>query len=98
MADSGPGGDVPRPGRLAGSYDDKVEALAKKLFHGGDGNSAAGDMEVARRQARRMLEESEARTQQASDLDPEDDEVIRRSSRETAASGDTGGPRASSGE
>jgi hypothetical protein len=37
-----------------------------------------------------MIEESEARTQQATDLDPDDPDVIRRSSSETAAIGDTG--------
>ncbi|HEX2239867.1 MAG TPA: hypothetical protein VHJ82_01810 [Actinomycetota bacterium] len=82
------------------AYEEKVERLARKLLHGGDGNAPAGeDMEAARRAARRMLEESEARTAQATDLDPDDDDVIRRSSSETAASGDTGGtPRVSTGE
>ncbi len=42
------------------------------------------DDEVAKRAARRILEDSEARTQQAADLDPEDDVVIRRTSTETA--------------
>jgi flagellar hook-associated protein 3 FlgL len=48
------------------AYEEKVERLARKLLHGGDGNApAAEDMEAARRAARRMLEESEARTAQA---------------------------------
>lgn len=79
---------------LAGSYEEKVEKLARKLLHGGDDNGLAGaDIESARRTARRMLEESEARTRQAYELEPEDDDVIRRSSSETAASGDSGGTR-----
>lgn len=69
--------------------DEKVERLAKKLLHGGDGNDIS-DIETARRAARRMIEESEARTQQGAELDPDDPDVIRRSSSETAASGDTG--------
>lgn len=73
------------------AYEEKVERLAQKLLHGGTGNDgAAMDIESARRSARRMLEESEERTAQASDLDPDDDDVIRRSSGETAASGDSG--------
>ena len=72
-------------------YDEKVERLAQKLLHGGTGNDgAATDIASARRMAARMLEESEERTAQASDLDPDDDDVIRRSSRETAATGDSG--------
>ena len=74
------------------AYDEKVERLAKKLLHGGDGNGP-GDIEVARKQARRMLEESEARTADPAAYDNEDPDVIRRSSRETAASGESGGTR-----
>ena len=74
--------------------EEKVERLAQKLLRGRDGNHpAAEDLEAARRAARRILEESEARTAEAWDLEPEDDHVIRRSSSETAASGDTGGTR-----
>ncbi|MFN2390171.1 MAG: hypothetical protein ABR575_11280 [Actinomycetota bacterium] len=94
MADSGPGGETANARDLDTSYEDKVERLARKLLYGGDGNQeGANDIETARRQARRMLEESEARTQQATGLHPEDDGVIRRSSSETASSGDTGGTR-----
>src|SRR5918999_4173517 len=87
---SDPNGDYePKP--LDVAFTEKVERLAQKLLRGGDGNdTAAMDIESARRSARRMLEDSEARTEQATDLDPDDDDVIRRSSSESAASGDTG--------
>jgi hypothetical protein len=76
------------------AFDEKVEKLAMKLLRGGDGNAtAAENMEAARRAARRMLEESQARTDEAVDLDPEDDNVIRRSSSETASTGETHGTR-----
>lgn len=90
MADHGPSDSaseaVPDRGL---AFEEKIERLAKKLLHGGDGNDVT-DIEAARRAARRMIEESEARTLQASDLDPDDPDVIRRSSSETASSGDTG--------
>ena len=73
------------------SFEEKVERLAQKLLRGGDENGfAPDDIEGARRAARRMLEDSEERTTQATDLDPDDDDVIRRSSGESAAVGDTG--------
>ena len=79
---------------MSETYEDKVERLAKKLFHGGTGNEAVeGDMEAARRAARRLLEDSEARTSDPALYDPEDDDVIRRSSSETASTGETGGTR-----
>lgn len=79
----------PKP--LDPGFEEKIERLAQKLMRGGDENGiAAGDIEAARRVARRMLEDSEARTAQATDLDPDDEDVIRRSSSESAASGDTG--------
>ena len=79
----------PKP--LDPGFEEKVERLAQKLLRGGDENGiAAGDVEAARRVARRMLEDSEARTEQATELDPDDEDVIRRSSSESAASGDTG--------
>lgn len=82
------------------SYDDKVESLAHKLLHGGVENGlAAGDIASARRVARRMLEESQARTVQASTLEPDDEDVIRRSSGESAAVGESGPtPRVSDGD
>jgi hypothetical protein len=79
----------PKP--LDPRFEEKVERLAQKLLRGGDQNDgAAADIESARRSARRMLEDSEARTAQATELDPDDDDVIRRSSSESAASGETG--------
>jgi hypothetical protein len=91
-------GPVPLPDNV--SYDEKVESLAHKLLHGGVENGlAAGDIEAARRVARRMLEESQARTLQGSTLEPDDEDVIRRSSGETAAVGESGPtPRVSDGD
>lgn|SRR5687767_81064 len=90
MPTSDPNADYePKP--LDPSFEEKVERLAHKLLRGGDENGdVATDIESARGVARRMLEDSEARTTQATDLDPDDDDVIRRSSSESAASGDTG--------
>ena len=75
--------------------DARVEKLAQKLLRETDDNGRAtdGSLEAARRTARRMLEDSEARKAEGFDLEPDDDHVIRRSSSETAASGDTGGTR-----
>jgi hypothetical protein len=88
MPTSDPNADYePKP--LDPGFEEKVERLAQKLLRGGDENGAA-DIESARRAARRMLEDSEARTVQAADLDPDDEDVIRRSSSESAAVGDTG--------
>lgn len=89
---------VPLPDEVG--YDEKVESLAQKLLHGGVENGlAAGDIVSARRVARRMLEESQARTQQASMLEPDDEDVIRRSSGETASIGESGPtPRTSEGD
>jgi hypothetical protein len=42
------------------------------------------DPEVARDAADQILKESRERTDKAEDLDPDDDDVIRRSSEETA--------------
>lgn len=81
--------------RNEAAYADKIERLAQKLLRESDDNHAAsgGDLEAARRTARRMLEDSEARMAEGRDLEPDDDHVIRRSSSETATSGDTGGTR-----
>lgn len=90
MADHGPSDDVSMAVPDRGlAFEEKVEKLARKLLYGGDGNDVT-DMDSARAAARRMIEESEARTLQGAELDPDDDDVIRRSSSETAASGDTG--------
>jgi hypothetical protein len=89
---------VPLPDTDA--YDDKVESLAHKLLHGGVENGlAAGDLASARRVARRILEESQARTEQGAAMEPEDQDVIRRSSGETASVGESGPtPRTSDGD
>lgn len=93
MADTTGGG---RPG---GADADRIEQLAKKLLRGGEENGlAAGDMESARRAARRILEDSEARTFDPATTDPENDEVIRRTSGDTASSGDSTSRRTSSGD
>jgi hypothetical protein len=68
--------------------DDKVEKLAQKLLR--DRDPAAPDIEAARKAARRMLEDSEERTFDPAAHDHESEDVIRRSSSETAATGDTG--------
>jgi hypothetical protein len=66
--------------------DDKVEQRAHELVDGGREATppVAEDQEAAQRAARRLLEESEARTRDPAARDPEDDGVIRRSSEETA--------------
>lgn len=98
MPTSDPNADYePKP--LDPAFAEKVEKLAQKLMRGGDGNAAgAKDIEAARGIARRMLEDSEARTAQATELDPDDDDVIRRSSSETAATGETSSRWVSDGE
>jgi hypothetical protein len=95
-----PGNPPPVPLPDNDAYDTKVESLAQKLLHGGVENGlAAGDIESARRVARRMLEESQARTEQASMIEPDDEDVIRRSSGETASVGESGPtPRVSDGD
>jgi hypothetical protein len=67
---------------------ERVEALAKKIMN--EPERGVNDIESARVAARRMLQESEARTYDPAAHDPESDDVIRRSSSETAAIGDTG--------
>ena len=90
MADPTGGGD-PIP-----QFDeDRVEALAKKLLRS---ESHLDDLDSARRAARRMLEDSDARTFDPATTDPELDEVIRRTSSETSSSGDTTARRSHTGE
>lgn len=93
MPTSDPNADYePKPLDIA--FEEKVDRLAHKLLRGGDENGfAVDDIESARKAARRMLEDSEARTEQAAHLDPDDEDVIRRSSSETAAVGDTASMR-----
>jgi hypothetical protein len=69
--------------------DEKVERHAEELHHGGHDNSVvAKDLDTGRVAARRILEESEERVHQRGAHDHESDDVIRRSTEETAAIGD----------
>jgi small-conductance mechanosensitive channel len=71
------------------SLEEQIESLARRLLDGKEDNAAAvNDLESARAAARRILEDSEARTQEGADLEPEDEHVIRRTSDETAATGE----------
>lgn len=73
--------------------------MAKKLLRNASENGLdPGDLDAARRQARRILEDSEARTNDPATTDPEHEDVIRRSSSETASSGDTQTRRTSTGD
>ena len=76
--------------------EDRIERLAHKLLR--DGDPAAPDIDAARRAARRMLEDSEERTFDPSVHDHEAGDKIRRSSSETAATGDTQSRWVSDGE
>jgi hypothetical protein len=76
--------------------DERVEKLAQKLLRSGD--PAAPDIDAARRAARHMLEDSEERTFDPAAHDHEAEGVIRRSSSETAATGDSGHRWTSTGE
>jgi hypothetical protein len=99
MSADATGSGTPRSGSQDPGYEDKVEKLARKLLRGGTENGlAADDIEGARRSARRLLEDSEARTFDPATVDPEDDGVIRRTSTETASSGESITPRTSHGE
>jgi hypothetical protein len=79
---------------VADVSDDRVESLAQKLLRNGD--PAAPDIDSARRAARRMLEDSEDRVFDPAVHDHEDEGAIRRTSSETASTGDTGGTRRTS--
>ncbi|MFP5298762.1 MAG: hypothetical protein ACLGHL_07235 [Actinomycetota bacterium] len=92
MADKTGGGVAGDP------IDERVEALAHKLLRNASENGLdPGDLAGARRMAFRSLEDSEARTLDPATMDPESDEVIRRTSGETSSIGDTV-VRRSSGE
>jgi hypothetical protein len=67
------------------SFEDRVEKLAAKLLR--DNYPAAEDMESARRVARHMLEESDQRMSDPATVDPDDDGVERRSSRQQSSRG-----------
>ena len=68
--------------------DDRVEERAARLQIDEAGDDELSDTEAAERAARRLLEDSEARTEQASESTPADDSVIKRSSEETATDPD----------
>lgn len=68
--------------------EDRIETLAAKLLRSPD--SGVDTIEAARKAARRMLEDSEARTTDPAAHDHEHDGAIRRTSNETASVGDTG--------
>lgn len=69
--------------------EEKADRHARELRHGSQDNSeAAEDLDTARIAARRILEESEERVHQRGAYDPESDDVIRRSTEETAAVGE----------
>ena len=95
MADNAEPEYIEEAQQIDPALDARVEKLAQKLLRETDdqGRATDGGLEAARRAARRMLEDSEARTAEGADLEPDDEHVIRRSSGETAASGDTGGTR-----
>ncbi len=69
--------------------DEHVSERSQELLEGGREGPArvADDAKSAERAAARILEESEARTEDPAARDPEDDSVIRRDSEETAADG-----------
>jgi hypothetical protein len=64
--------------------DDKVRQRAREIREGGSEGTAPVEEDAAERMAARLLEESEERTLDPAARDPENDEVIRRSSEETA--------------
>jgi hypothetical protein len=72
--------------------DATVERRAKEMLHGGDGHeiTSSGDRpeQTAEQAARRILEESEARTLDTASGDPEDEGAIHRTSTETASRGE----------
>jgi hypothetical protein len=65
--------------------EDKVATRARQLEHGGEGHLGLDeDAESAARASQRILEESEERTHDPATTNPESDDVIRRTSEETA--------------
>ena len=63
--------------------DASIDAKARQIQNDAANVADETEDDVAKRAAQKILEDSEARTQQAADLDPEDDVVIRRTSKET---------------
>ncbi len=67
------------------SEEERVRRRAREMLTGAEGNAdAAGDKSSARRAARGILEESAERVNDAAVTDPDDEDVIRRGSEETA--------------
>jgi hypothetical protein len=64
--------------------DEAVDERAAELQHETEDEDLK-DPDTAHDAADQILKESRERTEQAEDLDPDDDDVIRRSSEETAA-------------
>jgi hypothetical protein len=86
-------------GPTGATADDRVGALARKLLRSPAENGLEpGDLESALLIARRQLEDSEDRVHDPAAYDPEHDEAIRRTSRETSSTGDTMVRRSSTGE
>ena len=82
-------GEKRQDGDGTDSMEEKVERHAEELRHGGHDNSpVAEDLDTGRIAAQRILEESEERVHQRGAYDPESDDVIRRSTEETAAIGE----------
>ena len=80
--------DATGDGRTVSADEARVEHLAAKLMvESTDNGVGAGDIETARVMARRILEDSDARTRDPATRDPENEGIIRRESEETAASG-----------
>jgi hypothetical protein len=78
-------GNQPQP-----VYEERVVMLARKLLRNASENGLdPNDLEAACSMAQRMLEDSEARTNDPATLDPEHQDVIRRTSSETSSSGET---------
>jgi len=78
--------DATGDGRTVSADEARVEHLAAKLMVESTDNGV-GDIETARVMARRILEDSDARTRDPATRDPENEGIIRRESEETAASG-----------
>ncbi|MGH2736101.1 MAG: hypothetical protein ACRDKZ_11010 [Actinomycetota bacterium] len=68
--------------------DERVTERASKLQMDESDDDELSDPAVAERAARRMIEDSEGRSEQASESTPADDSVIKRTSEETATDPD----------
>ncbi len=80
-------GETPgNPRKHEGLPEEHVTERAKKIVDGqeDDGKVAEGDVNKAKRAADAILKDSEERTFDEATVDPDQDNVIRRSSEETA--------------